>query len=58
MARPKKMRCHKCKKIIEEAWSLTEYGERYYSVRDDNDYCEKCFIKLIGEDNEKSNNKE
>ena len=61
MAREKKQRCQKCNKIVDEFWSMSEYGVTYYGIPKleiDIDYCFKCFNLKFGEiQDEKSNNK-
>jgi len=38
--------CHKCKKVVQEVWEFTQYGNdaRNSEYLEGNHYCGKCFV--------------
>lgn len=61
MGRSAGLKCQKCKKIVDEVYSMSDFGVRYYGLKpieQDKEYCFECFDNKFGEvENEKSNNK-
>ena len=47
-------KCDECDKEVMALWYLSSYGQTAKGVKDDGEYCQKCFDKKFEEKNDKN----